>query len=242
MEIVKKHIDEIIPYENNPRMNEKAVEGVANSIKEFGFQNPIILDKHNVIICGHTRLKAAKKLGLEMVPCVVAENLTDEQVKAYRLADNKVAEKSEWDDDALAKELNDILNIDMGDFGFLEKDLKSDPEEKYTQAVNIPQYEITGAEPSLEDCCDISKYKALCEEIDDTDGIEDDVKQFLKYAAARHIVFNYKLIAEYYAHAPKEVQELMEQSALVIIDYDDALKNGYVGLSKALEEIVNEEE
>ena len=241
MEIVKKHIEEIIPYENNPRMNEKAVEGVANSIKEFGFQNPIILDKHNVIICGHTRLKAAKKLGLEMVPCVVADNLTDEQVKAYRLADNKVAEKSEWDDDKLAAELNEILNIDMSDFGFLEKDLKADPEEKYTQAVNVPQYEITGAEPSLEECCDISKYKALCEEIDDTDGIEDDVRDFLKYAAARHIVFNYKNIAEYYAHAPKEVQELMERSALVIIDYDDALLNGYVRLSKALEEIVGEE-
>lgn len=242
MEIVERGVEELIPYENNPRINDKAVQGVANSIRDFGFRNPIIIDQNDVIICGHTRLKAAKKLHLGKVPCIVVDDLTDEQVRALRLADNKVAEKAEWDDDKLAQELEEILNIDMKDFGFLEKDLKADPEEKYTQGVDIPQYQITGAEPSLEECCDISKYKALCEEIDDTDSIEDDIRDFLKYAAARHIVFNYKNIAEYYAHAPKNVQELMERSALVIIDYDDALKNGYVRLSKSLEEIVNEEE
>ena len=97
MEIIYKSIEEIKPYENNPRINDEAIEYVANSIKEFGFRNPIILDKNNVIICGHTRLLASKELKLKEVPCIIADDLTDEQVKALRLADNKVAEKSMWD-------------------------------------------------------------------------------------------------------------------------------------------------
>lgn len=118
MKIVYKNIDELIPYENNPRINDEAVEYVANSIKEFGFRNPIILDKNNVIICGHTRLLASKELKLKQVPCIIADDLTDEQVKALRLADNKVAEKSMWDYSKLDEELEDILNIDMSKFDF----------------------------------------------------------------------------------------------------------------------------
>lgn len=118
MQIIYKSIEEIKPYENNPRINDEAVEYVANSIKEFGFRNPIILDKNNVIICGHTRLLASKELKLKQVPCIIADDLTDEQVKALRLADNKVAEKSMWDYSKLDEELEDILNIDMSLFDF----------------------------------------------------------------------------------------------------------------------------
>ena len=118
MQIIYKRIEEIKPYENNPRINDEAVEYVANSIKEFGFRNPIILDKNNVIICGHTRLLASKELKLKEVPCIIADDLTDEQVKALRLADNKVAEKSMWDYSKLDEELEDILNIDMSKFDF----------------------------------------------------------------------------------------------------------------------------
>lgn len=118
MQIIYKNIEEIKPYENNPRINDEAVEYVANSIKEFGFRNPIILDKNNVIICGHTRLLASKELKLKEVPCIIADDLTDEQVKALRLADNKVAEKSMWDYSKLDEELEDILNINMSKFDF----------------------------------------------------------------------------------------------------------------------------
>lgn len=118
MQIIYKRIEEIKLYENNPRINDEAVEYVANSIKEFGFRNPIILDKNNVIICGHTRLLASKELKLKEVPCIIADDLTDEQVKALRLADNKVAEKSMWDYSKLDEELEDILNIDMSKFDF----------------------------------------------------------------------------------------------------------------------------
>ena len=118
MNIIEKSITEVKPYEKNPRKNDQSVDKVANSIKEFGFKVPIVVDKNNIIVCGHTRYKAAKKLGLSVVPCVVADDLTEEQIKAYRLADNKVGEDSLWDMDLLGSELEDILNIDMEDFGF----------------------------------------------------------------------------------------------------------------------------
>ena len=118
MEIINKNISEIKPYEKNPRINDNAVDDVANSIKEFGFKVPIVIDKNNIIVAGHTRLKASKKLGLKEVPCIIADDLNEEQIKAFRLADNKVSEKAEWDFDLLNEELDDILNIDMSDFGF----------------------------------------------------------------------------------------------------------------------------
>ncbi len=118
LEITEKSVDELIPYENNPRRNDDAVEYVANSIKEFGFKNPILLDENDVIIAGHTRLKAAKKLGIKKVPCIYCSDLTDEQVKAFRLADNKVAEKAGWDFSKLELEMGDLLNFDMSEFGF----------------------------------------------------------------------------------------------------------------------------
>lgn len=123
-------LDEIKPYENNPRFNDDAVEKVAESIKQFGFRSPIIVDKDYVIICGHTRYKASIRLGLESVPVIVASDLTPEQVKAYRLADNKTAEFAEWDDDLLSKELSEILEINMADFGFEELNLDEDVEAK----------------------------------------------------------------------------------------------------------------
>lgn len=118
MEIIYKQVSELIPYAKNARKNDKAVKYVAKSIEQFGFKVPIIIDSNNVVVCGHTRLKASEQLGFEEVPCIVADDLTDEQIKAFRLADNKVAEQSEWDLNLLNDELDDILNIDMSDFGF----------------------------------------------------------------------------------------------------------------------------
>jgi len=118
IKIIEKSIDELIPYENNARFNDEAVEFVANSIKEFGMKNPILVDKNMVIIAGHTRLKALKKLGWEKAPVIIAEDLDEEQVKALRLADNKAGEIAQWDEDLLAIEMQNIKNIDMDKFGF----------------------------------------------------------------------------------------------------------------------------
>ena len=118
MNIINIKLSDLKPYERNPRNNKEAVDYVANSIREFGFKNPIIVDKNNVIVAGHTRYLACKKLGIKEVPCVIADDLTDEQIKAFRLADNKVSEIATWDLDLLDEELDDILNFDMSDFGF----------------------------------------------------------------------------------------------------------------------------
>ena len=128
--IIEKNVDELIPYAHNPRCNDAAVDQVASSIHEFGFNVPIVIDSSNVLITGHTRLKAAKKLGLKTVPCIMADSLTPAQVKAYRLADNKVAELSTWDMDLLESELAqlDDLQFDMTPFGFdeLSSDIDDD--------------------------------------------------------------------------------------------------------------------
>lgn len=120
MEIILKKVEDLKPYVNNPRFNDDAVQYVANSIKEFGFKVPIVIDKNNTIVTGHTRYKASMELGLKEVPCIIADDLTDEQIKAFRLADNKVSEKSSWNFDILDEELENIINIDMQDLGFLK--------------------------------------------------------------------------------------------------------------------------
>lgn len=130
LKIVFKKVEDLIPYINNPRHNDEAVDKVASSIKNFGFKVPIVIDKDNEIITGHTRLRASKKLGLEEVPCIVADDLTDGQIKAFRIADNKVAEFSDWDMELLDSELKELedldLDFDMDDFGFEFEDLDAE--------------------------------------------------------------------------------------------------------------------
>lgn len=118
MQIVYRDINTITPYENNPRHNENAVDAVKASIEEFGWKVPLVVDRHGVIIAGHTRYAAARKLHMSELPCIVADDLSEEQIRAFRLADNKVSELAEWDFDKLDQELEEILNIDMEDFGF----------------------------------------------------------------------------------------------------------------------------
>lgn len=143
MNVVNLSIDELKPYKNNPRFNDQAVEAVMNSIKEFGFKVPIVVDKNNVIVAGHTRYKASKRLGLKEVPCIIADDLTDEQIKAFRLADNKVSELAEWDKDLLNLELND-LQLDMEQFGFIPE--IENPEDKKKQEKVYEKMELRAFE------------------------------------------------------------------------------------------------
>lgn len=126
MQVFEKAINEIKPYAQNPRKNDGAVDSVANSIKEFGWRVPLIIDKNDVLIAGHTRYKAAQKLGIEMVPVIKAEDLTDEQVKAFRLVDNKTQELSSWDFSKLIVELKGIDEYDMSLMGFGEFAVEGD--------------------------------------------------------------------------------------------------------------------
>lgn len=132
-------LGEIIPYANNPRKNDAAVDAVAASIQEFGFRNPIIIDKKNVVVCGHTRLKAAEQLGLVEVPCLYADDLNDEQIRAFRLVDNKTAEIADWDFDKLEEELAQI-SMDLSPWGFDEPDDDVITEDDYAEeAPNEPK-------------------------------------------------------------------------------------------------------
>ena len=129
MKIIEKNIKDLKPYEKNPRLNDDAVKYVAESIRNFGFKVPIVIDKDNNIVCGHTRWKACKKLKIDTVPCVVADDLTEEQIRAYRLADNKVGEKAEWDLELLDTELAEIETIDMTLLGFDDTSQEGNEEE-----------------------------------------------------------------------------------------------------------------
>ena len=120
MEIIFKKIDELKPYENNPRKIDNAVQYVKNSIEEFGFKVPVVIDENNIIVCGHTRYKAAIELELKEVPCVIASDLSEEQIKAFRLADNKTQELAEWDWGKIGEELDSIEEIDMNLMGFYD--------------------------------------------------------------------------------------------------------------------------
>lgn len=156
------HLSEIIPYSKNPRKNEKAIEIVAKSIREFGFKNPIILDKKNEIVAGHTRLKAAIKLKLTEVPIIRAENLTEEQVKAFRIMDNKSIEYASWDVDLLKTELEELkkVDFDLDLTGFSERELDKlleEEKESFDLFEKEPKYKIKQGE-----LWQLGNHKLMC--------------------------------------------------------------------------------
>ena len=158
MQIIYKKIEELKPYKNNPRKNDEAVPYVAESIKQFGFKVPIIIDKNNEIIAGHTRYKASIQLELKEVPCIIADDLTEEQIKAFRLADNKVAEKAEWDMELLELELQDIVGIDMDDFGFAMEISEDENLEEDNYEVILPDEPIS----KLKEIYQLGNHRLMC--------------------------------------------------------------------------------
>lgn len=236
-------INSIKPYKNNAKEHPKEqIEQIKNSIKSFEMIDPIGI-WNNEIVEGHGRLIACKELGYTEVPIIRLDHLSDEERKAYTLAHNKLTMNSDFDIDILSSELDKILNIDMSDFGFdldFEDEIVEE-ENPYTSKINIPQYEIKGEQPSISELYDEEKTKELLKEIEKA-NITEEQKDFLIKSAQRHLAFNYSKIAEYYAHQNKEMQELMEKSALILIDYEDAIKNGYAELKKEIDLLSEEEE
>ena len=168
MEIILKKPEDLILYSNNPRLNDKAADAVANSIRDFGFKVPIVIDSNNVIVTGHTRLKASQKLGLETVPCIVADDLTPEQVKAFRLADNKVTEISEWDFEKLEAELLE-LDYDMSQFGF--EDFSIDEKENVIDdEAEIPE-PPKEAKSKVGDIYQLGRHRLMCGDSTSKDDI-----------------------------------------------------------------------
>lgn len=235
MKIIEKDIKELIPYEfNNKIHDEKQINRIANSINEFGFTQPVVVDGNNILIIGHGRLEAAKKLGLKKIPTVVMEDLTENQIKRLRILDNKLNE-SERDIDNLKLELEAIDDQELWDMfeGFGEDVLDFENDKTYTKKIEPPIYEPADRKPEIKELYDNEKQKKLEDEIKKSD-LPEEVKDFLIKASYRHIEFNYKLIADFYSNSSKEIQDLMEKSALVIIDYNKAIENGYVIMSENL--------
>lgn len=181
---------------------------------------------------------AAKELGHTKIPVIKLDGLTDEQRRAYGLIHNQLTMNSGFDAKALEAELESISSIDMEDYGFKTAEEIAE-DDTYTKKVDIPHYEITGEEVSASELVDTTKSEQLIEAIHSA-NLDEDVKHFLMLATARHNVFNYAKIAEFYAQTTPEIQRLMEDSALVIIDYNDAIRDGYVNLSKEIDEMLAE--
>ncbi len=243
----------------------KQIAAIKGSMREFGFTSPILadLDDGGLIVAGHGRRTAAteiyeeggslrlpsgEKLPDGMVPVIDMSGLTEVQRRAYMIADNKLAEIAEWDEDLLRTELVFLENeadLSLSDLGFSTEDLNSllgggDPgkgdaggKEVYTRKIQPPIYEPKGDKPEVAELYDDSKAQELIDEIRAAD-LPEDISQFLTKAAERHTVFNFRRIADFYAAADADTQDLMERSALVIIDFDKAIENGFVKLSKTL--------
>ena len=247
LSIKYKSTGEIIPYINNSRTHsEQQVQQVAASIKEFGFTNPILIDEQGGIIAGHGRLQAAQLLNLNEVPTITLEGLTDAQKKAYVIADNKLALNAGWDETLLQVELDSLSEsgFDISLLGFDKEEmleilgenaLDGLGDESYTKKVDIPTYEPKGDKPEVTELYDDARTFDLVANIKDS-NLPQAEKDFLMLAAGRHTVLNFESIANYYAHSSKECQELMEDSALVIIDFEKALELGYVTLSEKISE------
>ena len=199
---------------------------------------PLLVEEDGTIKCGNKRFRALVRNGVKVVPADYVRRLSDytpEEVREFILQDN--LQRGDWDVDKLLEQYSaDELKALGGGFDELIAEFAAkgaESEFEYSSKIEAPQYNITGDNPELEELYDTEKADALAKEIDEAD-VPKKVKAFLKVAAMRHVVFNFRNIAEYYAHADAKVQRLMEKSALVIIDFEDAIRNGFVVVSERM--------
>ena len=239
--IEQRLVADLIPYAANSRTHSDAqVAQIAASIKQFGWTNPILVSGDDTIIAGHGRLLAARKLGMDEVPAIVLDHLSKPQQRALVIADNQLALNAGWDMKMLKAEIEDLdlenFNLEILGFdeSFLDELLETAPsgdaDNPYTTKISTPVYEPKGDKPSVEELYDDKKAVDLVAAIK-ASKLNEKEKQFLMSAASRHIVFDYAKIANFYAHSSADCQELMENSALVIIDFDKAIENGFVKLT-----------
>lgn len=239
----KIFISDLKLNEDNPRtITEEDFSKLLRSLKEFPKMmrlRPITVDENNVILGGNMRFRAIEKLGFKMIPAAwvqKAADLTEEEKERFIIADN--VPFGRWDFERLANEWDEVQLLEWG-LGIDGWD-KGKTTGSYSRKVKSPLYEPTGKKPRLSDLTSEEKKETLLREIDES-SLPEEEKAFLRKAAQRHTVFNYEMIAEYYAHATPEMQTMMENSALVIIDFNRAVDLGFVTLSEELSEIFKDE-
>jgi hypothetical protein len=228
MKIESKLTTQLKPATYNPRqISTKQYNDLKASIKKFGLVDPVIVNKDNTVIGGHQRLKICKELKYIEIDCVVLD-LSKEEERELNIRLNK--NTGDFDMDILANE----FDIDeLTDWGFKHIDLGVNIDkldDTYTTKIETPQYEPKNEKPLIDDLVDNTKQLELLDKIKKS-KLDNNTKEFLIKASQRHLVFNYSKIADYYAHSNKETKELMEQSALIIIDYENAVQNGFVELT-----------
>ena len=240
MKIQYKNIDELTFNPINPRkIDDKKITQLKKSLLEFPEMlelRPIVVDENYVVLGGNMRLKACIDLKMETVPVIMAEDLTQEQKKEFIIKDN--VSFGDWDWDIIESEFNIELVEDWGLDPLIGEE--ETEQEKYTRKILAPTYEPVNVKPNITNLVDQTKYRQLIDNIENS-NITEDEKEFLRLASCRHLVFDYSKIADFYAHSNKEVQDLMEKSALVIIDYNKAIEEGYVRLSKTLSDLYTED-
>jgi hypothetical protein len=250
MKIEKRKIADLSQDPANVRKHpERNLDAIVASLRRFGQQHPIVIDINNTVRAGNGRLQAAIALGWDEIDCVVTD-LKGSEAIAYAIADNRTAELAEWDDDMLAAQLHGLLTDDealLEAAGFDEDELAAMLDElegdgttggedgNYSRKIETPVYEITGDKPAITELFDRTKADQLLAKIE-AEKLPNEIADFLRYAAERHVVFNFRNIAEFYAHSEAGVQELFEQSALVVIDFNRAIEDGFVKLTEAVAE------
>lgn len=247
-------INSIEAHPKNVRQGD--IGAISESLKAHGQYRPIVVDKRtNRILAGNHTWKAAKALGWQQISAGFVETKNDDEAIRILLADNRTTDLATYDDVELANLLKDLAETDEGLIGTafdgdaldqLLMDLEQEPfgldlEPKYIQDLKVPQYEIVGDEPNITALLNTTKADQLIKQIQDS-NLSNDLKVFLQAAATRHIVFDYSKIAEFYPHQTPEVQQLMEQSVLIIIDANDAIANGYAKLSNTLSDLQLQDE
>lgn len=256
VELVK--LSEISPDPANVRVHsERNIEAVVASFRAFGQQKPIVVDGRGIILAGNGQYEAAKRLGWESI-LIHRTDLAGASATAYAIADNRTGELAEWDERSLAETLKslDIEGFDIESIGFTEYDLKLMMEDSltdaleeqygggsavtYSKTVLAPIYEPKGEKPEISELIDRTKADSLIADIEKS-GLPSEIKSFLKAAAERHVVFNFRNIAEYYCHASSQLQNHMEQSGLIIIDFNKAIQHGFVHLTDQLGRIADME-
>lgn len=261
-------VEDLRRYEKNAKIHPpEQVAAIRGSVERFGWTIPILIEEDGLMVAGHGRLDAAEAIyaegglirlpdGRELppgtVPVMIARGWSEEQRRAYTLADNRLTEGGSWDRDLLRLELSELDFEDddllARDIGFTDDDLaaflsEEEPtiepgrglSENYSRKIKAPIYEVTGDRPEVTALFNREKADKLIDAIDAAD-VPEDVASFLRMAAERHTVFNFRNIAEFYAHADAETQELMEQSALVIVDFNRAIEDGFVRLAEGMME------
>jgi len=245
---VSASIDDITPHPKNVRQGD--IGAISESLKAHGQYRAIVVQRSTGhILAGNHTWKAAKALGWKQISAHFID-CDDEKAMRILLADNRANDLATYDDAALAAVLKELAATDDGLTGTLydgesldrliadiEMSLAdSNALNQFTQVIKVPQYEIVGERPELNELADSTRADELKARINSTE-LPDDIRDFLLTATRRHIVFNYRKIAEFYPHASPDVQRLMEDSALIIIDADDAIAKGYAVFAQQIDEI-----